>query len=556
MESQQLDRTKAQESRAAIERLYIAMRHLFIRGSYKPLGVSGEALRKALKVLSPEIYGTIADPERVELNGLLYIFQRLPQGIEECRFIKLVGREGHEASFTPLIASKRRRKCYRIDKNHIIIELTRGRSDIYDILTHLTFMYMEAEKIRKNCIDKKGNIRKEWQTLEKIVQRDDAGEEYDLPIAHAHLSTILGRTYSEIMEASQEFLDAKDVNSLLHITYWLGRLSMEEYDNDKDREITFSFALRERIGHHTHGEAWAKRIKAHLQKKYLIHRPIHIISSNLHSVMNSLFASEVLDEMYPDFTMVELAEELSKKGSVRKKVEEFAQQHGMIQLTDKSGTNISVQIFDMAMVADAVDLSRLGMKLPKGEPPILIVMDYAFGEQAYELMDELLKPHEQDHKFIPLNIESISIMGKAGTLKGGKGDILIPNAHVFEGTADNYPFINELCTEDFEEDQVFEGPMITVLGTSLQNRNILKYFHESSWNIIGLEMEGAHYQKAIQAAARIRKNIKPNVIVRYAYYASDNPLISGETLASGSLGLVGVRPTYVITEKILKKILG
>ena len=42
--------------------------------------------------------------------------------------------------------------------------------------------------------------------------------------------------------------------------------------------------------------------------------------------------------------------------------------------------------------------------------------------------------------------------------------------------------------------------------------------------MIGLEMEGAHYQKAIQSASRIRKSISENVKVRYAYYASDNPL--------------------------------
>ena len=75
-------RTRAQESRAAIERIYIAMRHLFIRGSYKPMGVSGESLRKSLITLGPEIYGSIADEEKVELNGLFYVMERLPRGIE------------------------------------------------------------------------------------------------------------------------------------------------------------------------------------------------------------------------------------------------------------------------------------------------------------------------------------------------------------------------------------------------------------------------------------------------------------------------------------------
>ena len=45
-----------------------------------------------------------------------------------------------------------------------------------------------------------------------------------------------------------------------------------------------------------------------------------------------------------------------------------------------------------------------------------------------------------------------------------------------------------------------------------------------------------------------------NVKVRYAYYASDNPLETGATLASGGLGMTGVTPTYAITQKILEQI--
>ena len=68
-------------------------------------------------------------------------------------------------------------------------------------------------------------------------------------------------------------------------------------------------------------------------------------------------------------------------------------------------------------------------------------------------------------------------------------------------------------------------------------------------------VEGAHYQKAIQAHSRIRGNISRDVQLNYAYYASDNPLDTSLTLASGPLGEAGVRPTYLVTEKILGKIL-
>ena len=108
-------RNRAQESTSAIERMYITMRHLFNRGFYKPMGVSGETLREGLLLLRPEIYGSIAE-EKVELNGLLYVIDRLPEGIEECRFINLTSDEGYGSShFEVIIPLKRRRNCYRID---------------------------------------------------------------------------------------------------------------------------------------------------------------------------------------------------------------------------------------------------------------------------------------------------------------------------------------------------------------------------------------------------------------------------------------------------------
>ena len=175
---------------------------------------------------------------------------------------------------------------------------------------------------------------------------------------------------------------------------------------------------------------------------------------------------------------------------------------------------------------------------------------------SFETIDELLKPYKEGKNKTFLNVTSISIMGKAGILEGGKGDIMIPSAHIFEGTADNYPFKNELSKADLEGQgiDVYEGAMITVLGTSLQNKDILKFFFNSTWSVIGLEMEGAHYQKAIQAASKVRGSISPNVKVRYAYYASDNPLETGATLASGGLGTTGVKPTYLITRKIIEQI--
>lgn len=542
-------RSRAQESTAAIERIYITMRHLFIRGFYKPMGVSGKTLRESLLTLRPEIYGSIAD-QKVELDGLLYVMERLPMGIEECQYINLTSDEGYAKShFKSIIPQKRRRNCYRIDDEQMNIEITRGRSDIYDILTHLTFLYIESHKIMENVVIDSGNdLTRDWEKL-KIATQKPKLDQKEKEIAISHTANILGRTFQEVNFIYDKFSSEKDTHRFLKIIYSLGKLALDEFKENKKRVIIFSPILRERLGHHIHGEFWANRVKKTLLKQNLLNSKLHIISANMHSVMNTLYAKEALSEYCKNKSNLEIFEALSDSNNqeLRQKVTDYALANGMSYIKDSSGTNIDVQVFDLA-------------KYSKTEnQDVIIVMDYAFGEQAYETMDELLKPYLSKGKTRHyLDVGSISIMGKAGILQGGKGDIMIPKAHLFEGTADNYPFKNELKLKDFEgyDLKVFDGTMVTVLGTSLQNKELLKFFHNSTWDVIGLEMEGAHYQKAIQAAARLRGNVSPDIKVRYAYYASDNPLETGSTLAQGGLGTTGVKPTYLITEKILEQILG
>lgn len=553
-------RTRAQESTGAIERLYITMRHLFNRGFYKPMGISGETLRESLLILRPEIYGSIAE-DKIELQGLLYVMERLPNGIEECRFINLTSDEGYKNShFKPIIPLKRRRNCYRIDEEQMNIEVTRGRSEIYDVLTHLTFLYLESHKIMKQVmINEQGDVIRDWTKLEAAVTKKGKLTKEEKEIALTHTANFLGRTFEEVSEIYPLFASDKEPNKFLNIIYYLGKLAIDEVINDNKRIITFSPVLRERLGHHIHGERWALKIKQVLEEQQLLQRPLHIISANMHSVMNTLFARKALAKEFKSDEALPMYTALSSPANTkyRQKVKKTALANGMTFIEDSSGTNIDVQVFDTAKIKESSFISSEN-EVEESDKPVLIVMDYAFGEQAYETMDELLKPYvDGDRATHFLNVVSISIMGKAGILEGGKGDVMIPSAHVFEGTADNYPFKNKLKKSLFADDDlnVCTGTMITVLGTSLQNRDLLKFFHNSTWDVIGLEMEGAHYQKAIQAAAKIRGSISSKVKVRYAYYASDNPLETGSTLASGGLGASGVKPTYAITEKMLNQIL-
>lgn len=549
--------TRARRSTDAIERLYISMRHLFHRGIYRPSGSPGKILRNLLFELEPEIYGSMTDPNKVELNGLMYVLDRLPEGIVETPFICFTSDEGYDRSiFTPIIPSKRRRFCYRIDENQMNIEISRGRSEIYDILTHLTFLFNEADKIRNRAYDNQTLTKnRTWEVIEEIVVANKELSRKEREVAIMHLATILGRTFEETQTLHEYFSTADDKDKFFKTIYWMGYTSQQDKIGSKKREITFTSTLRESIGHHMIGEKWANTIKSVLSDNNLQDKNVHIISANMHSVSNMLFAHDALKKKYKG-DGVEIYEELSEANNkrMREQLHEFAQANGLVYIKDQSGTNINVQVIDLGKV----DLTNSAFAYAKDKQnDVIIVMDYAFGEQAFEAMDELLKPYKAGDKSFKMNVKSVSIMGKAGILEGVKGDIMIATAHVFEGTTDNYYFENELSAADFEDSGlgVYEGPMISVLGTSLQNKDILEYFKNSSFQAIGLEMEGAHYHKAIQVASKIRHHIDRDVKVMYAYYASDNPLETGSTLASGGLGLTGVKPTYLITQKIIEKIL-
>lgn len=549
--------SRARETTEAIERLYVSMRHLFYRGFFKPSGISGESLRNLLLTINPEIYGTMGIPNKVELNGLLYVLDRLPEGIEECSFIHLTSDEGFEkGSFEVIVPKKRRRNCYRIDEHQMNIEVLLGRSEIYDILTHLTFLYIEADKVRNLAFvsDENDKPTRAWKIIEEVAKGGKKFSRKEKEVALIHLSSLLGRTFDETLEAYNNFGDDKNPDRLFKIIYHLGNESFNDDKKIREREVHFSAILRERVGHHFFGEKWANKVKSVLAENNLHMRPLHIISANMHSVKNMLYGNDALGKKATKNVDYKMYEEISNKKSLQEKVLSHSLEAGLISIDDQSGSNIAVQLIDLSKT-DLKNTPFSGIKFSGDD--VVMVFDYAFGEQAYEIMDELLRPYDYNGEIYTMKVKSISIMGKAGILMGEKGDIMIPTSHVFEGTADNYPFHNALQLSDFQDDelQAFEGGMVTVLGTSLQNKDILKYFMETSWKAIGLEMEGAHYQKAIQVASKIRHHISEDLFVMYAYYASDNPLETGSTLSSGGLGLTGVKPTYLITYRILEKIL-
>ena len=134
------DLTRSQKARVAIQSFKTMVNVLALRGFYRPSGRMGQKLAEYLSTLSPEIYGSMNDSRVTELKGLEYVIDRLPQGIEACTRIILTEEEQYEGSaFEKVIPLKRRRTCYRISPTEYCFVITRGMTEIYDIITHITF---------------------------------------------------------------------------------------------------------------------------------------------------------------------------------------------------------------------------------------------------------------------------------------------------------------------------------------------------------------------------------------------------------------------------------
>jgi uncharacterized protein DUF6909 len=555
--------SKSQRARLAIRTFKTIADALILRGYYKPSGRSGEKLSESLQQFEPEIYGSMNDLRIVELQGLEYVMDRMPRGIEKCNRIIFTADENfHETSFEKITPLKRRRHSYIVSDKEICFVITRGLTEIYDILTNLTFLNLEAQKIHRQICHKEEGTCSEWHELESVAQSDTELEGSILDQAIWNLSIILGRTYREARESYESFKvhhkkNGNYNNGLFSIIYEMGNRIIEE-TKSKDTLLTIYFtpSLQEMIGRHKYATLWAKNVKQNLHMQGLYDRPIHVVSANMHSMKNICYGAGFLKNQGKS-APEDLYAMMTELRDIDYEITDYGSKYGFTYIHDTSESNIDVMVIDTSKITkyNLHESVQCDFEYIEKEKPVILVIDYAFGAQAFDILDELLCPCDFEDKTVSFKFESINIMGKAGTLPGNKGDIMLATAHVMEGTTNNYIVDNDLDVMDFEEDYpIHVGPMVTVLGTSLQNRDVLTRFHTSHWKAVGLEMEGGHYQRAISAAI-IQGHVARDIKTRYAYYASDNPLHIGETLASGPLGDYGIIPTYMITKVLLQKII-
>jgi hypothetical protein len=242
------------------------------------------------------------------------------------------------------------------------------------------------------------------------------------------------------------------------------------------------------------------------------------------------------------------------------------------RLAHEQGTGIwripSEHVFDIEV--QVVELSKLEpdwldprLLLPGGEATrrskaLIVNVDFPLGMAAYQVLTEIARNVE--------GFRGIYIMGKAATLNGRIGDVMIPNVVHDEQSLNTYLFDNCFNAGDVAPHLVYGNVLdnqkaMTALGTFLQNEKYMDIIYREGYTI--LEMEAGPYLSAIYEMFRAQRYPQNEVVNLYPtpfpigilHYASDTPFSKGKNLGAQNLSYFGMDPTYATMIAILRSIL-
>ncbi len=190
---------------------------------------------------------------------------------------------------------------------------------------------------------------------------------------------------------------------------------------------------------------------------------------------------------------------------------------------------------------------------------LIFNIDYPLGMAAYHIFSQISTAADR--------ILGVYILGKAATLNGRVGDVMIPNVVYDEHSRNSYLFRNCFTAQDvgayLNHGTVFDNQKaVTLRGTLLQNREFMHVFYEEGYTDI--EMEAGPYLSALYEDIYPRRypvNEIVNLFINAPYdigvlhYASDTPISKRQMLLSKSLSYFGVDATYATSVAVMRRIL-
>src|SRR5205085_4287595 len=176
---------------------------------------------------------------------------------------------------------------------------------------------------------------------------------------------------------------------------------------------------------------------------------------------------------------------------------------------------------------------------------------------AYRMMREIMENLTQ--------IRGIYVLGKAATLNGSIGDVMISNVVLDEHSQNTYWLDNCFIAQDVQPYLIYGSVLdnqkaVSAKGTYLQNRQYLDFYYQANYTVV--EMESGPYLNAVyEDQYLMRYPMGENInFARMPYdlgilhYGSDTPYTRGKNLGAGSLSYFGMDSTYANAVAILRRI--
>ncbi len=319
-------------------------------------------------------------------------------------------------------------------------------------------------------------------------------------------------------------------------------------------------------------------------------RPVYFVSSNTHALANLLggYALAHRDDVLrsaehdnpeniwpaieralddapddlPNLLYFCLRTHLRREKSARPAVQKWDAEGGITTVHDPGEVEVSAQVLELAKLRpEHFDprLQMLGLDRLAGSDAVIINIDYPLGMAAYQLLSRFGQGVGE--------VRGVYVMGKAATLNGRVGDVMLSKVVHDEHSKNSYLYRNAFSTDDIgpylKHGSVLDNQKaLTVRSAFLQNRSYMGVFYREGYTV--LEMEAGPYLSAVFELVDPRQHPRDEIVslaertpfeTGIIHYASDTPYSRRQELLSKSLGYFGMDATYACATAIVRRIL-
>ncbi|GAB1421204.1 hypothetical protein MASR2M15_13530 [Anaerolineales bacterium] len=566
-----MDRTAPKTTDEAIQ-LYMQTYYSLLRSSDM---IKIETLIESHIATASALHIGAALPEP-DVSALIYAGLRLPWIIREVKQVLIgqVERSFIQAGFRDVKSWKRvfapgRRRRMHFNGDDTLLFYVTSRSDIDDLIPILTAYQIEWNKLHNFLVDN--------AEAKAIIVR--------------HLQDPADITAEE-QYALARFLRLSPHDLRRLETLWGPKFWDTIYQIMTERKALGVRMISASVSDYRKGTAnWWEEIRASVaQYDVDIERhPVYFVSSNTHSLINLLtgvaqqYEADIVRyisaqgvELSDEYESVQQNEPKSlenflyyvlrdylkdKDNDFKEKLDESVKSNGIYRVPNKHGFEIESQIIRINRLASSRMDSRLsdmrGLSLLQQSEALIINIDYPLGMAAYEFLSRISER--------VVSLLGVYVIGKAATLNGRIGDMMIPNVIHDEHSQNTYLFNNCFSAKDLavymNTGNVLDNQKaVTVLGTFLQNLNYMRAFYQDGFTDV--EMEGGPYLSAVYEAFRPKRHPSNEIVNLYLvpfdlgflHYASDTPMKQGHNLGAGSLQYLGIESTYAAAIAVLRRI--